>query len=141
MRGSNLLALRCSQLPSFPKVISHKVVNNVLHILTPMPGKKAVQYVTQAKTLRLKDLMSLIAQMISAIMELNKLGIIHYVISLKSVYLTAARRICITEVLPDVSPFISYNDAMGEVDGVQFPPEAWEAVSYTHLTLPTICSV
>jgi hypothetical protein len=91
-----------------------------------MPGKKVTQYVSQAKIIRLKDIMNLIAQMINAITELDKLGIVHYVISLKSIYLTAAKKICITEILPDISPFIEYNDAISEEDGFQLPPEAWE---------------
>ena len=134
IRSSYLLALKCSQLPSFSKVISHKVVNNVLHVLMPMPDKKVTQYVSQAKIIRLKDIMNLIAQIINAITELDKLGIVHYVISLNSIYLTPTtvkpenpeKKICITEILPDISPFIECKDAISEEDGFQLPPEAWE---------------
>lgn len=125
MRGSNLLALKCSQLVAFPKVVSHKATDKVLQILMMVPGQSVIDYAINSNDVRLKDLMNITAQTVNAILDLNKLNINHYVISLKAVYLTPSKRICITEIFPDISSFISYNDAIAEEDGFQLPPEPW----------------
>jgi len=138
LKSTNLLALKCSQFSAFPKIVAHKTVNDVLQILMIAPGKKLIDYVSHSEGIKFKDLISIFSQLINTIFELSRASISHHIISLKAIYITPTKNIIITEILPDLASFITYQDAISGEEGLQLPPEIWEegSTSKKDLTLP-----
>ncbi len=129
LKNLPLFALKCSRLSSFPKIVSHKSQHHndsSPMLLMSHAGKPLTDYVTTSEGLKFKDLMNIFAQCVSALLDLARLGIKHYAIPLCGIYITLAKLVVITEILPDLTPVISFEDGNSIESDCPLPPEIWE---------------